>query len=182
MDSKTLIKLDLCGKIFEVEKSVLLGSDFFKTMFEDCDLNDAVIKIGRSAHIFKHVLAFLIDRSYAYPKKYESELKYYLIEYSANKLYDPNGKINTVLSTILELKYELEKMKCIMKDEETECCHTGCDRERIYHPVTCKEHLGICAYYRSFHDGRAWDYDTCSNECATDEKYCSVHSSANEST
>ena len=37
------------------------------------------------AHIFKHVLALLIDENYEYPKKYLSELDFFEIKYDKNK-------------------------------------------------------------------------------------------------
>lgn len=80
-------------------------------MFEDCEYTDKIIINDRSPFIFKHVLGFLISNSYPYPKKYEAELKYYLIDYDVNKLYDPLCKITKDIETI---------NKCISIDIETD--------------------------------------------------------------
>jgi hypothetical protein len=94
----TPIALVICGKKFIVEKQILCRSNFFKTMFEDCTDSKEVIINNRSPYIFKHVLGYLISDKYPYPKKYEDELKYYLIDYDINKLYDPNRDIISLLS------------------------------------------------------------------------------------
>lgn len=69
--------------------------DYFKYIFEDTDilLNNDVIYIERSAHIFKHVLALAIDNNYPYPFKYKYELDYYGLRYTENNLYNPEMKI-----------------------------------------------------------------------------------------
>jgi hypothetical protein len=54
------VKLNVGGKIFEARISTLIGSFIFKSMFEDVD--------DYSPHIFKHILSYLRDNEYEYPK------------------------------------------------------------------------------------------------------------------
>ncbi len=121
-----MIKLNLCGTLFEVDKKILCKSEYFLNMFTDCNDNNNIININRPAHIFKHVLAYLIDDNYLYPSKYENELKYFLINYDENKLYDPINK--------LKQQYELLKM------EMEKNIHTTCNFE--YHGGNiCKNYV-----------------------------------------
>jgi len=173
MDSH--IKLSLCGRIFEVERSILLESELFRNMLTDCPTDNSVIRINRSARIFEHVLAYLIDRSYPYPKKYESELQYYLVPYKSFGLYDSNFVIK-------DLRDEVRSLRCRMENStDTVCCHYGCYENIIHNPVTCLKHLGRCSYTDEEHErGQGLRYIECYNECASNEKYCSEHSFAYE--
>lgn len=94
-----MIKLNVGGVVFETSKDVLNKSAYFKTMLEDCDhTSDNIIFVDRSAHIFKHVLAYLRDDTYLYPIKYEKELQYFLINYT--KFVDPIEKIYREIKNI----------------------------------------------------------------------------------
>ncbi len=108
-----MINLNVCGIHFEVEKNILCKSEYFLNMFTDCNECDNIINVNRSPHIFKHILAYLIDDNYLYPKKYESELKFFLINYDKNKLYDPNYDLQQQHD---ELKNDLENVNTIISE------------------------------------------------------------------
>src|SRR5687767_5154507 len=74
------IKLNVSGKIFLIEKETLCKSQLFDNMFKDCDTVSDEIMIYRSPMLFDHVYAYLLDDTYPYPKKYDAELDYYLID------------------------------------------------------------------------------------------------------
>ncbi len=108
-----MINLNVCGIKFEVEKKILCKSEYFLNMFTDCNVDDNIINVNRSPNIFKHVLAYLIDDNYLYPKKYESELKYFLINYDAKKLYDPNSNLQQQCD---KLEYDLDRANTIIDE------------------------------------------------------------------
>lgn len=116
-----IIKLNLSGTLFEVEKDKLIQSDMFKGILEDIEYDGSIINVYRSPHVFKHVLSYLIDNKYPYPLKYESELKYYVIPYK--KLYNPVDDVSTQCRRIIEknnsLTGQIEKMSTNMQGIDT---------------------------------------------------------------
>ena len=180
-------------------------------MFEDCaDSNATVgsaqgalattgssIEINRSAHIFEHVLAYLIDPTYPYPKKYVNELKYYLVPYTLSKLHDPSEKLFKIIDTIdtdikdltskideidsytgklmdklKDIEYELEQIKKHTDTDEQKCCHDNC-RDNALRSVACEDHLNKCSH--EGHNDYTGQYGVCYEHCEANEKYCDDH-------
>ena len=84
MDS--IIKLNVGGVIFMARKETLIKSLYFCELLENSKNAEKEIFIDRSPHIFKHVLSYMRDDTYTYPKKYKSELKYFqLIDESSSE-------------------------------------------------------------------------------------------------
>ena len=169
MESNPIIKLNLCGRIFEVEKNILMGSDLFKTMLADCPTDDSVIRISRSAHIFEHVLAYLIDSSYPYPREYANELQYYLISTSDIKFYD---RLHELQQKIKSLESDIAELKSNLRTDEIVCCYDYCDKHVFgLGFVACKAHMNMCSYrIKSQYQGYL-----CDAYCEYNEKYCSDH-------
>lgn len=105
--------LNVGGTRFETTYSTLEKSIYFKSLFkyETDDLKE--IFLDRDPGIFKHVLRYLRDIHYPYPRKYLSELDFYGIQLSrslnnnvhASKgqlYYDPQKKL-VHISEILSL-------------------------------------------------------------------------------
>ncbi len=163
------IKINVCGKIFETYKETLLKSDYLKHMMADCD-DSSQIFINRSPSVFKHVLAYLIDDAYPYPKIYESELKFYLINYG--KLYDPNW---------------IEYAKCtncqtwISVDQGAKC--RNCNRCKYYlyddeHEVYCRKQCAKGETHCPEHKNKLplCRFSTCDQVCENlHHKYCLEH-------
>lgn len=78
MEAK-IITLDVGGTIFKINQKHLLKSEFFQNLFEDCSYGEPIF-IDRCPHIFKHVLGYLRDNTYPYPKRYSFELDFFLIK------------------------------------------------------------------------------------------------------
>lgn len=118
MDTSLIVTVDVGGTIFRASKEILCRSDFFRAIFKDCVIPDGPIFIDRSPHMFKHVLSLLRDSNYHYPKKYEKELKYYLIDVNRVVFYDlmEGNKIlldhfNLLHEEVKELEFELASAK-----------------------------------------------------------------------
>lgn len=98
MNINQMIKINVCGRMFETTIETISSSGLFKNMIDELGEPTEAIFINRSPKIFEHVLAFLIDPEYLFPSKYENELKYFLIDY--NNLYDKFYDIETKIDTI----------------------------------------------------------------------------------
>jgi len=61
------------------------------------------------------VYAYLLDNKYPYPKKYYSELDYYLVPYDINLLYDPDRslaiEIEKINKDILIMKHKIANIQ-----------------------------------------------------------------------
>jgi len=120
------VLLNVSGCHFEVQKDILFKIPYFENMINDSggSLNE-VIFVARPSHIFKHILAYMIDPLYPYPKKNEFELKFYGVEY--NMLYDSNEeildkinileyKINSIDTKLCKLERKIKKIKNKMSE------------------------------------------------------------------
>jgi hypothetical protein len=119
------ITLNLSGQIFLVTPTTLSKIPYFKHMLETCDSNiNETIFVERSPHIFKHVIAFIIDPLYPYPKKYAYELDFYDIAYNDRDLYDKNKEvIDIIRSEINDVKDKLcDKFQDKINDVKGKIC------------------------------------------------------------
>ena len=110
------IKLNLCGRIFEVDLDILLTSELFTNLLQDSEYNDLPIVMNRSPLLFEHVLAYMIDPNYPYPSQYKLELDYYGIKYKSCELYNPYFEYQArieQLNTLFESKYSILEDKLI---------------------------------------------------------------------
>ena len=127
-----IIKLNVSGTLFEATKDILIKIPYFKYLFDDTDndLNE-IIFIGRSPHMFKHVLALAIDDNYNFPIKYKNELDFYDMKYDYSKLHDPfydleNNIIIKIKNTVTGSKCKLHECKVIVLNDNEYCVnHTG---------------------------------------------------------
>jgi len=102
--------LNVSGRQFEVSKEILSKSQLFNGLLTDCQI-DRTITIDRSPKLFEHVLAYLVNDKYPYPRKYYSELDYYLVVYDIKKLYDPVAiEIERMNQNILHLTDQQNSM------------------------------------------------------------------------
>ena len=153
----TTVIINVCGKIFETDLTTITKAQLFKNVIDDTGIPDKPIFINRSPKLFEHVLAYLIDSEYPFPLKYQSELKYFLIDYDPAKLYDP----------IKHIKFDIEHMKLDMRNLERkiniknlECATCFNCAELPVLSYRCKIHLDnpLCV--------------KCGDQCNRDEKYC----------
>ena len=111
------IKINIQGTIFETTETTLKKINYFKYLFEDTNItiNDIPF-VDRPSHIFKHVLAYVIDDKYNYPMKYASELDFYDVNYDINKLYNPSSLINKCENNIIkQLNYKIDELENKLK-------------------------------------------------------------------
>ena len=131
------VTLNVSGQHFEVNKSTLWKIPYFHDMINDCGIEkDNVIFVNRSSHVFKHVLALIIDPLYPYPSKYSYELDVYGVVYDKNKLLDNYreliNKLDIMISNngytmdkILELeKYHNKSKTQTQSSQLYKCPHT----------------------------------------------------------
>lgn len=109
------IKLDLCGRMFNVNSDILSNSELFANLLQDSEYDGFPIVMNRSSMLFEHVLAYMIDSTYPYPSKYKSELDYYGIKYQLYKLYDPSPQ-----NQISKLQTKIIKLKKLVKNNYSE--------------------------------------------------------------
>ena len=160
-----MIKVNVSGKMFEVDINVLIRSDYFKTMIDDC-VNDDVIYVKRSPYIFEHVLACLIDDNYKCPIQYQDELKYFLIQH--NNWYDPYSDIKKMI------EHEIQEINRNIKEIRDSVCNINDKYEQLYNKMlprickrdNCNDECLNCYEYCVYH------YDKCSYFSYDDMEYC----------
>jgi len=80
-----IIHFNVGGTLFSCYESTIQKSSKLWTLKQSVKfidkVNSEVIFVDRSPKIFEHVLNYLRDQTYLYPKKYLSELQYYNINY-----------------------------------------------------------------------------------------------------
>jgi hypothetical protein len=181
-----IIKLNVCGKYFEIPKNILIKSDLFAKIFEDGIVLPDILPIYRSPMLFEHVLAYLIDNKYPYPIELKSELDYYLIPYVG--LYNPSSKIETNITNInwylRDTRDQINKIynntnllinniNLADNDIDTsndECCYPECINDRIKsQSPACQKHKNRCSF-------RYTNGFVCDKECETHKAYCDMHS------
>jgi hypothetical protein len=151
-------------------------------MLTDCEINGEII-IDRSPKLFKHVYAFLLDDKYPYPRKYYSELDYYLVPYDINLLYDPNATLKDELKKMIgistdhfnnELRDVNDRLKyCDIVDASVKCAHEYCATVCML-PV-CEYHRGTCCYSGYEYDGPGGGYVYCDAKIPENKIYCDQH-------
>jgi len=148
------IILNVSGRIFKVSCDVICKSELFNGMLTDCNI-DGEIMIDRSSKLFEHVYSYLLDDKYPYPKKYYSELDYYLVSYDIDLLYDPHKKcaeesrrINEEMSNMKNMMYiALDKIiELLSTDSDRKCRYFECDDGCVTYLLTCDQHRDKCCY------------------------------------
>jgi len=137
------ITLNVSGKIFKVSRDILRKSELFNGLLTDCEI-DNEIAIDRSAKLFKHVHAYLLDNDYPYPRKYYSELDYYLVPYDIDLLYDStkkwkeeyDGRIKKIENILEVVFYKTPK-----EEPSGKCLFPDCVRDGTWD--------GRCGYHRN---------------------------------
>lgn len=107
---ESIIKLNVGGIIFMTKYSTLIPrSKYFMKLLINGDhpVAPREIFIDRSPHIFKHVLSFLRDIDYHYPRKYRKELDFYEIYYE--DFPNPMARINETTTDMLRLMDKIEQ-------------------------------------------------------------------------
>jgi hypothetical protein len=94
-ENKTIIKLSLCGKKYEVEKYILERSLYFKDLFDEffsdvkrtnLEIHTEEFYIPRAPIAFDHILNYLIyDGKYEVPKQFDQDMRYFLLEKEVEK-------------------------------------------------------------------------------------------------
>jgi len=156
------ITLNVSGQHFEVQKDTLIKIPYFRDMFDACGDNiNEIIPVNRPPHIFKHVLALIIDPLYPFPAKYAFELDFYGIMYNKKYLYDKYqelldkmnynhqvllNKINDMDNNLIKTKTKLKTIKKEIKNiegisQKGFCYHLGCNS------VPCEKSL-FCEYHK----------------------------------
>lgn len=169
------VTLNISGHIFKIPVETLMPSKYIS----DLIVAGSEIVINRSAKLFEHVYAYLIDLKYKYPKKYSDELDYYQIEYDIDKLFDPYEPIRQMEERIslLERRQHLlaHSLERVVYNSEMadiihgrkKCERRGCMRQTEFR--VCQEHVGKCAYYDDYSD------ECCHNDIDRMNTFCDEH-------
>jgi hypothetical protein len=168
--------LNVSGKRFEVLRDVMCKSELFAGMLTDCIIDNEIV-INRSPKLFEHVFAYLTDNKYPYPKKYYSELDYYLVPYDIDLLYDSHKicvdktkKVEEDLSVTKQmLKIALDKIcELLAGKPDTHCRNHYCNKLCYPKYLTCHRHRNQCCH---FIDG----FGSCNDETHGSIPFCDDH-------
>jgi hypothetical protein len=134
----SLIVINVCGVKYETHLSTLVKIPYFADMLADCaDLRE--IFVNRPAHIFKHILAFVIDDLYPFPAKYEQELKFYGVKYAVESLY-MNRELGLMQKKIDDVCLSLDKFQLKPKYKCNKCWRDTDGKSK------CSKHEYDCIY------------------------------------
>ena len=74
-----IVTISVQGTIFETTRQTLFQIPYFNSIGLDSKSNNYYM--DRSAHVFKHILAWAVDNNYPYPYKYIQELNHFGIDH-----------------------------------------------------------------------------------------------------
>ena len=122
----TPITVIIGNKSFITTKNSLLSSGYFRTMMEIEPESTSFIVNDRSKKVFKHILSYLQDRQYPFPRKYKYELDFYDIDYNEKILYDSQKifitELNEITNKLYNMRNELseitDKLNTIQREKE----------------------------------------------------------------
>jgi hypothetical protein len=110
MDDHFIYKVNVSGTMYHIERKTLLKIPYFADYYKDYDGDHTKeIFVGRSAKLFDHVYAYVLDPLHPYPTKYYYELDKYGIIYDKDKLYDENRYVEII-------KYKTDLLEIRVKD------------------------------------------------------------------
>ena len=89
-DEYDIVTLNLQGTKFETTRQTLYRIPYFKSLSLDLD-KSSIFYMDRSAHIFKHILAWSVDNRYPFPYKYRSEADFFNIDHK-DIIFEDNCK------------------------------------------------------------------------------------------
>uniref|UniRef100_A0A6C0C6W0 BTB domain-containing protein n=1 Tax=viral metagenome TaxID=1070528 RepID=A0A6C0C6W0_9ZZZZ len=157
------IILNVSGRIFKVSREVICRSEMFCNMLADCVVDDE-IAIDRSSKLFEHVYAYLLDSKYPYPKKYYSELDYYLVQYDIEQLYDSHKNCGEVQKRMMNIA--LDRICELISGGDRECAYSGCDSGCLPGYLVCRQHRHYCCHTNN---------GGCDNDTYGSIPYCDEH-------
>lgn len=173
-----LYEIDVSGRIFKVNKEILMTIPYFCNMINDSKIDSKNIFVQRLPNIFDHVLSYVIDDNYPFPKEHFYELDFYGIEYNKNKLFDKN---DTLIKELTELKDEIEVLKngnlinnnmiigihnktCSLK-----CGRLDCVNLVEYNKLFCEGHVKSCVITKCRKE--AIEYNYCDEHLLLNSRY-----------
>lgn len=94
--SNNLIKLNVRGMIFEIERNVLLSIPYFKHLYETCEDN-TIPYINRSPYSFDAIITYITDLEYKIPEEYVYDLNFYDIVIDKKRI---NSKFTEITKNV----------------------------------------------------------------------------------
>jgi hypothetical protein len=199
-----LYQIDVSGKIYKIDKKLLLTIPYFANMIKDSDNNDKYIFVQRSSLVFDHVYAYVIDKLHPYPIEYYYELDFYGIEYEKDKLYDTNTSVNnrlTKMENYMMLSSNAnvniyDNAKLISTGRQYICRVNNCKKSIQPGNLYCDDHkdynkcvvtdCGLTAKNYNYCDKHIIDknnwhcsYKSCRNQMVPNKGYCFLHFTKN---
>jgi hypothetical protein len=168
------IKINIGGQLFETTFDTIIKIPYFRDMFEACgEAPNETLFVNRPPHIFKHILAFIIDPLYPFPKKYAFELDFYGIDYKNINLYDMQQEITGEIKNQTELLCQQQ----VTTNEQTQQNLVGLNNKIKHITETVNKIITdprrACPIGMSpTGDTRKCRYTTCGNTIDYNKNYC----------
>lgn len=141
-----MFKVYVGGSKFNLKRSILEKIPYFYNLFDTCKELEKVIQVDRSSKGFIHVLEFVYDPLYQFPKEYAVDLDFYGLTYDKSKLNDSNReilqKMDILFSACIETNHVSE---AVYSRYSWSCYKSGC-KTTIESSLRCQEHQNICLY------------------------------------
>lgn len=162
------IKINVSGRVFELNNETLLKIPYIFNMINDCKRNDTTndpVFIPRSPKVFEEVLSFVIDEHHPYPIEYYYELDFYDVQYNKSKLYDKNTNANEIKTSLVFIENGVRNVLNYGKKETPLCMSSYCKNNNFLSRDICD----LCT------EKRYCIYSNCHKPPMINKNYCGRH-------
>lgn len=159
-----LIKINVRGTIFEIEKDVLLNIPYFKNLYDACENTD-IPYVSRSPYSFDAIITYITDLKYQLPEEYIYDLDFYGIAIDEKRI---NKKIS-------QLDEEIKKIGFGIKDINLYQINVGNDKDFYSNCKVCHWQSKTFVCHSCIDNYKKCNMADCENNNASGSKYCKKH-------
>lgn len=183
-----MLKVNLRGTIFEIEKDILLTIPYFNNLLKDCQ-SDGLLYVNRSPYSFDAVISYVTDIKYKIPEEYVYDLDFYDIvidEKRVNRLSKSvsdilfsQETINSILIThsneIQKLNNKIDKIISGIKDVNLHQINVNNGKDYYHNCVVCKCQTKHFVCHECIEDCKFCNIKSCKGYNINGSKYCKKH-------
>lgn len=183
-----MLKVNLRGTIFEIEKDILLKIPYFNNLYKDCENND-ILYVNRSPYSFDAVINYITDVQYKIPEEYVYDLDFYDIVIDEKRVNRLSKSITDILSSqetinsilvnhsneIQKLNNKTDKIISGIKDVNLYQINIKNDKDYYHACHLCGYNTRYFIHNNCKHRYKECHIEGCKNQNVEDSKYCQTH-------